>query len=636
MLAYLIVLLTFLFAYLGFGLFLLKFFKLKFSPLERLLFAMVLSISLLSLGFVLLGYLVGTLAYYLLIPCLVIGAFSLRQERRLFSQIWLQLKKRPLLSFLILLAITSLSTGLFFSGSVRQGYLLLQDTYDSPWHLSLIKESLRNLPPRHPSNPKILLNNYHYFYDVFLASLGFLSKLPILNLHYQVGQLLMATLLILSAIVFGRRFKSNKASAFLVFFTAFVGNFAYFIPLFLPNQAWSESSFWVSQTFSMMVNPQLVFSFVTFYLILTLLTKDFYKKPARHYLMIALILPSIGFKSYGWILMSLLYAMDLLINFFKEKKIRYIIYGLIYLILALPLIYLMTGFKSNSFFYHPLWFIDTMVEAPDRLNHLKWRFLLDHYLLTKNYPRIFALRAVQIAIFYLGNLGTRAIFLLFPIWRLIKRKAWKKHQPLADLLFILFLISSIFPLLFLQRGTVWNAIQFWYYSLIFANILAVLVYLKLSKNWKKWQQTVALILLIALSVPSYLHANFYRWQSFKKIPENQVQLLTNLAADEKIMICPDGSWWYRHSIVSALTPAEVYLADSGQVNLLNLSLQDFEDFEELFLKKDLANLEKLIREEEIDHILCADENFSSFIKKLNWQEQEFSDWRFFSAEDTAK
>lgn len=514
--SYLIILFTFLFAYLGFGLFLLRFFKLKLSVLEKLLFSTVLSISLLSLAFVLLGYLVGALAYYLLIPCLIIGIFSLWRERQLFYQFWLLVKKRPFLSFLILLAIISLSSGLLFSGTVRQGYLLLQDTYDSPWHLSLIKESLRNLPPRHPSNPKILLNNYHYFYDVFLASLGFLSGLPILKLHYQLGQLLMATLLVLSAVVFGRRLKSNRASALLVFFTVFAGNFAYFIPLFLPNQNWSESSFWVSQTFSMMVNPQLVFSFATFYLILILLTKDFYKKPARHYLMMALILPSIGFKSYGWILMSLLYAIDLLINFYRDRKFRYISYGLIYLILALPLIYLMTGFKNNSFFYHPLWFIDTMVEAPDRLNHLKWRFLLDHYLLTKNYLRIFALRVMQIAIFYLGNLGTRAIFLFFPIWRLIKRKTWKKHQPLADIVFILFLISSIFPLLFLQRGTVWNTIQFWYYSLIFANILAVLVYLKLSKNWKKWQKSLALILLVLLSIPSYLHATFYRWQSLRK------------------------------------------------------------------------------------------------------------------------
>lgn len=102
------------------------------------------------------------------------------------------------------------------------------------------------------------------------------------------------------------------------------------------------------------------------------------------------------------------------------------------------------------------------------------------------------------------------------------------------------------------------------------------------------------------------------------------------------MICPSGSWWYRHSIVSALTPAQVYLADSGQVNLLNLSLQDFEEFEELFDKKDLSDLEKLIREEDINHVLCTDQNHSDFVKKLNWQEQAFSDWQFFSLENKAK
>ncbi len=631
--AYIITLLTIIFAYLGFGLYLLRFFKLKFTALEKIVFALVLSISILSLTYVLLGYLISTIAYYLLILVSIVGAITLWQERRLFIQLWQSIKKKPFLSFLILIAIGSLVSGLFFSAYINQGQLILRDTYDSSWHVALIKESLNNLPPRHPSNPKILLNNYHYFYDVLIASLGFFSKLPVLNLHYQVGQLLMAILLVLSATVFGKRLKSHQTSALLIFFTVFVGNFAYFIPLFLPDQTWSESSFWVSQTFSMMVNPQLVFSFATFYLILTLLTKDFYKKSARHYLMIALILPSIGFKSYGWILMSLLYAIDLLMNLLRARKIQYFIYGLIYLILALPLIYLMTGFKTNNFFYHPLWFIDTMVEAVDRLNHLKWRFLLDHYLLTNNYPRIIFLRTIEIIIFYIGNLGTRSLFFLFPIWRLAKIKPWKKQQQLVDLLFLLFVFSSVFPLLFLQRGTVWNSIQFWYYSLIFASILATLVFLEISKNLSKWQKFLALAILIILSVPSYVHGSYYRWRSFEQVSQQEVNLLANLSTDSKLMICPDGSWWYRHSIVSALTPAEVYLADSSQVNLLNLNLQDFENFEQVFQKQDITSLKNIIEREQIDYILCADQNFKQLIEKLNWQTTKFDDWWFYSLDD---
>jgi hypothetical protein len=243
---------------------------------------------------------------------------------------------------------------------------------------------------------------------------------------------------------------------------------------------------------------------------------------------------------------------------------------------------------------------------------------------------------MQIVIFYLGNLGTRAIFLLLPIWRFIKKTKWKKEDYLLSLIFLLFLISSIFPLLFLQRGTVWNSIQFWYYSLIFADVLALVFFIELSKRWKKSQRLVILILLILLSIPSFLQTIANRWQNFKRIPENEVELLANLNADEKILICPDNSWWYRHSIVNSLTPAEIYLADPGQISLLNLNLADFENFEQLFEDENLSSLEKLTREEGIDYILCNNSDFVEFVKKLNWQEQNFKDWSFFSAENVSK
>lgn len=623
-------------SYLGFGLFILKFFKFKFTALEKILFALILGISTLSMSFVLLAKFFSVNSYYLLILSSIIGAIGLWQNRQLFSTCLLQLKKRPWLSAFLFFAVFFLISNLFFSAFYKQENLMLKNTHGSSWHVALIEESLRNLPPHHPSNPKIILNNYHYFYDVFLASLSFFSHLPASNLHYQFGQMVMAALLVLSAFCLGRRMHSTKAGLLLVFFTTFVGSFAYLIPLFLPGQAWSESSFWVSQTFAMMTNPQLIFSIATFYSLLILYTKDFFKIKKRHLLIILLIIPSIGFKSYGWILMSLLYAMDLLINFLSKKDFKYILYGLLYLFLSLPIIYLITGFRSGNFFYHPLWFIDSMLEAPDRLNHLQWKLLLDHYLLSKNYPRILILRIIEILIFYIGNLGTRVIFFLYPIWRLLKKKEWKEHQPLFDFLFILFLFSSIFPLLFLQRGTVWNSIQFWYYGLIFANILAVSIWIKLSKHWKKWQHLLALLILILLSVPTFIQTMSNQLRSFTPVSKEEVEHLANLEHDKKILICPDDGMWYDHSIVASLTPAVVFLADSRQVDLLNLEIDDFLEFEEIFENQDLPKLENIIDEEKIDYILCVDDKDSSFIRRLNWQEQEFKDWRFFSAENIAK
>lgn len=624
------------FSYLGFGLFILKFFKFKFTALEKILFALILAISILSMSFVLLAKLISLNTYYLLIPSSMLGIIALWHEHDIFAELINQFKNRLWPSIFLLFAVLFLASGLFFTAFYKDNQLFLKDIYDGSWHVALIEECMKSLPPHHPSNPKIILNNYHYFYDVFLASLGFFSHLPALNLHYQFGQMVMASLLVLSAFCLGRRMHSTKAGLLLVFFTTFVGSFAYLIPLFLANQAWSESSFWVSQTFATMSNPQLIFSIATFYSLLILYTKDFFKIERRHFLIILLIIPSIGFKSYGWILMSVFYAMDLLFNFWQTKKLRYIIYGILYFFLALPIVYLMTAFKSNNFFYHPLWFIDTMVEAPDRLNHLQWRFLLDHYLLTNNYPRILILRIIEILIFYIGNLGTRVIFFLYPIWRLVKKKEWKGQQCFFDFLFILFLFSSSFPLLFLQRGTVWNSIQFWYYALIIANVLAVTVFIKLAKNWQKWQLFLAIILLVTLSIPTFCQSTAGRWRSYKQIPKEEANLLKALSQNQQLLICPDNSIWYDFSLVAALSPATVYLADQGQVELLNMNTDAFANFAEVFQKQDLEQLKIIIEEEHIDFILCADANKIDFIKELHWQEQQFKDWYFFSAENIAK
>ncbi|HOA12109.1 MAG TPA: hypothetical protein PKK04_02400, partial [Candidatus Woesebacteria bacterium] len=411
--------------------------------------------------------------------------------------------------------------------------------------------------------------------------------------------------------------------------TIVAGNFAYLIPLFLKDHSWSESSFWVSQTFSMLVNPQLIFSLATLYMVLLLMTTDFSANKSRHYLLIPLIAISIGFKTYGWMIMSLLYAADLLSEIVFKKKFINLLVGVIYLLLALPFIYLITGFKSGSFFYHPLWYIDTMVEAPDRLNNIRWRFLLDHYRETKNFLRIIWLRTKELLIFYLGNLGTRAIFIFLPLVSL--KENYSKQQKIIWLCLLGFIFTSVFPLLFLQRGTVWNSIQFWYYTLIFANILAALAISGILNHLKSPLKYIFLTIFALLTIPAFVKTMAGKANSFNAFPIAQFNLLANFKPSDKLLICPEDSLLFKSSLVNAYTEADVYLADEGQIALVEADLAVVSELKAIFDQKDLVGLASLLDREQINYILCTNKDYVEFIdQQYLTQKTELVNWSIYS------
>lgn len=619
-----IVLLLF-FAYLNFGLVLVGKTKLKLTYLEKALFAVVLSVSILISLIVFLGHLVGDKSYYLLLISSLIGLGFFKENIPIYKDLFLSFKKQILLSSFLILGALILSSGMFFSGYVKDGQIYLQDLYDTNWHMALERAVLKDFPPEHPSSSGLILKNYHYFYDVFLASLHFFSGVSFVTLNYKISQLFIAFLLIFSTYAFGKRLKDKNTGLILVGLTVFVGNFGYMIPWFLPNHSWSESSFWVSQTFSMMVNPQLIFSFATMYLVILLMTKDFIDVKARHFLIIPLIACSIGFKTYGWMIMSLLYAFDLLLELIFKKDFFNIIFGLIYLIVALPFIYLITGFKSGSFFWQPLWYLDGMVEAPDRVNNIRWRFLLDHYLMKKDFPRLYWLRIKELFIFYFGNLGVRSFFILMPLIAL--KESFKKQKRVIQIVLLGFVFTSVFPLLFLQTGTVWNSIQFWYYTLIFADILLALSLSGLMKHLNRPFKYLILISLFALGIPAFLKTMQQKFVSFHTFSIKQINLLGKFEEKDRILICPEDTYLFNMAFVRAHSNADIYLADKDQLSLVEADLKQVNQLKDIFSKQSNSELLTLVDQQKIRYILCSDSGMTKFLDKnyldkksetLNW------------------
>mgnify|MGYP001613685838 FL=1 len=87
---------------------------------------------------------------------------------------------------------------------------------------------------------------------------------------------------------------------------------------------------------------------------------------------------------------------------------------------------------------------------------------------------------VAFLIFLVGNMGTRIIFLFRKI---------KKITEIDIFIYSIITAGTIIPMLFLQKGTPWNTIQFFYYSLFFSGILTGIIlsrityYILLATNY---------------------------------------------------------------------------------------------------------------------------------------------------------
>lgn len=622
-----LVLLILIFGYFGFGLFLLKKTKLKLALEEELVIGSILSISLVTSLVALLGQFVSTKAYLLLIPVFILGATEYKKIFNIFKTLGSLIKKNIVGTIFFVLSILVLSSTLIFSHFNSHGNLVLQEIHDSVWHVALIENLQESIPPLHPSSDSVVLNNYHYFYDLFLSGIVKYSNISEFVLYFQVSVILLSTLLVGSAFVVGKKLRDTFAGYLLVGSTVFIGSISYIIPLlFHPEQPWGESSFWVSQTLVMIVNPQVIYTLAVTYIFILLVSKlELIKKLNKenlpkyfwlHTIIIVLTATSIGFKSYAWVILSFVYAFVLLRELIKYKSIYPILVGLVYSLISVPFVWLITRFAGSSFFYAPLWFTDSMIESPDRVNYLEWKFLKDHYLFKKNWPRLWILEAKKIALFYFGNLGIRSLFIGLPVFYILKKFRKNINWVLVNYIFVGILFSSIFPLLFLQRGTVWNSIQFWYYTLIFANILFVLFLSKLLKNKSKILVAFVLAVLFIAAIPTGVKTIQDKTRKPFELDSRFVSVLNEIDSSENILICPEGYPAYHSALIKVLTPASVYLANPSQLELVGSDDDIIQEYEEIFKQRNSIEFKKLIEKEDITKIICNDKHQVNIINEM--------------------
>lgn len=426
--------------------------------------------------------------------------------------------------------------------------------HDGVWHISIIR-SLAQGDFSIPIFAGYPLQNYHLGYDIFLALLHRLLSLPASLLYFQIMPPIMAAVLGWLVYKFVLIWQKSPVIAWWsTFFVYFSGSLGWLI-----NQG--ESVFWANQSISSLINPPYTLSLLILLAGLLSLQKQRWWAAVICFA----LLPQI--KIYAGVLAFI----ALFVAGFKYKKlfIVLIISGLLSALMFIPL-----NYRSSSLLvFYPGWFLLNLFNS-DHLNWPRYFSAINTYTSGGIWSKGIPAYLVALAIFLVGNLGTRLVFIL----KLPKQLDW-----LHLFLFSFFPAGIILPLLFIQSGTSWNTIQFFYYVQFVCSLLAGLA---IPLFLKSTATRLLLLMLVGLTLPTtflslkhYLPARPPAKISLLELsaldflarqPRGIVltALFDKAAADQAVAFPPRPLYLYESTAyVSAFTGQTTFLEDEVNLNI---------------------------------------------------------------------
>lgn len=574
--------------------------------------------------FTLLGYILLILNLkFLMIVILAILIFLYLRASRFSTYRFTMLPKKLLALFIpiftlgVILQLLVISpSGLNINGDIL---FWSSHAHDASWHIALMNQMENGWPIQNPAFAGERLVNYHFFSDIAPMYFNYLFKLPFLDLYFRFMPLFHAVIFGFLAYLLGKRVTQSFWGGFWSFvFTDLSGSFGYIVTFLKDRVIGGEAIFWSAQPQSTIGNPPQMSAII---LILTFLYLfSIYLERRNRLIFIFLILFAgslIVFKVYAGI--ALLGGLAILgfWQLLKERKFELSILFILSAALS-SILFLPNTAKSQSLLiFQPWWYIRTMIVAPDRLGLIDWELRRQTYIVEGNWKRVIQLELQGFLIFFLGNLGMR--FLGLAIMPKYLKTFFKNY--FNQLLLSIFLISLIFPILFIQRGETAGTSQFFQYYILIFGIFASEAIVLLSPKINNLSLKIILgLLIMILSIPTQigLLTNFYHRSAFTKIDSEELQALSflkNSTTKNSVILTPlfnkylrlnlstPPIWGWADSVsVGAFGERAVYLADLDQVANTGYAYKERKKLEEkLFETIDPKVFNTLIKKTNADY-----------------------------------
>lgn len=488
--------------------------------------------------------------------------------------------------------------------------------HDAIWHLSLINHIKNPFKIDLPILAGETLKNYHPFYDILISFFVFISRIPSNIWYFQIFPIISTIILLVTSFFLGRKLTTKfSGGLILMFLNSFANSFGWIITLIRHGTISGESLFWSMQSPSNQLNPPLVLSLIFIDLLLLLIFDEKIKFSLKNFLILLILVLTPITKAYGGVVVYLIFGFYSFLSIKKNKN------PLIILLISLPLAYLVfsvyNSASSSLFIFQPFWFINSLIESPDRLYIpflANMRYTLESSGLIG--PRLICLYIFSISVFYLGNFS----------WRLLGIFSLRSFKNILKLplIFTIF-ITSLIPLFFIQKGTSWNTIQFLYYSLFLSNIFLT-IYLTKSKS--NFLNKFILILIIVTTLISNWE-NIQRYLSNPapaNLPVAEIEALTFLknqkngivltypydAYKKKTMIAPIPLYAYETTAyVSTFSQKNVFLEDEMNLEITGFNWkQRLKDEQKFFTTDDKFFARGFLINNQVDYIyLVNDQSF---------------------------
>ena len=375
------------------------------------------------------------------------------------------------------------------------------NTHDGIWHISLINQLTKDVPPQNPVYGGEVLKNYHYFYDLLVALTNYVSGIPVLDLLFRFYPITFSLLLGILTYYLTRLINPGKLGVlFGIYLVYFAGSFGWIVEYIKVKHLGGESAFWANQSISFNLNPPFAISLLIVITILLILPRI---KSSKTALLSLTILAGtlVSFKAYA----AILILLTIFIVGIVKRNLNYLYTFITSSVLSAVLLLSNFSIGQKLIIFSPFWFIHSMIDSPDRVGWERLTLARVAGYETKNYFKLITSELISLIIFVIGNLGIR----FFALLSLTKIKKIISNVQLL-FIFVFSTLSLFIPTLFIQAGNPWNTIQFLYYFLYISAVVGGIVFAKILLSLPRSLVPVVAAIFIAVTpINSWATANGY-------------------------------------------------------------------------------------------------------------------------------
>ena len=401
--------------------------------------------------------------------------------------------------------------------------------HDAIWHLGVINQLSQHVPPENPSFSGNVLKNYHWGFDYFALLVQNLTHLSLLTVYFRLLPIIFGISIgLISYFLVRSNSKNTYFALIFIFLNYFAGSFGWLFTLLKSGTIGGESLFWSMQSASTLLNPPLAMSLIILFFGLILWNRYHHTNSLLFSILTGLVFGSLsGIKVYAGLLIGISLTLYFLYDYFirhHSSKFNLITPVTTFLVSVIVLYFLGALSGASLLIFKPFWFVNSLIESTDKFfipSLASLRYNLSFQLLTYKLPVYILIELFLTIIFLVGNFGTRT-FGLIHLFLNIKKTKLTNFELLLSFILI---VGIVIPLLFIQKGTAWNTIQFLYYSLFVANYFTARYLSTLVKL-----RYFYVILFLILTIPTTFSTlkDYFGFPPPSALPPDEIQALNFL------------------------------------------------------------------------------------------------------------